>query len=439
MKTKVNGELKDTHRYILTFSRPDPPGVIKIVDWHQELVELYIPRPMRCVKCWRYGHTQKRCRRELMTCAQCGQEGHQARQCNKEAKCANCSGNHKSMDINCPVYIFKSEVLATQVRMKYGYREAEEDVKERFHASGRQYSFPRQRTPQNAEAQEERTSQRIQPRTPQTTMETLSLDAPTPTPKANASSTENKTITGNLREMNNESAATKGSSNVITLPNTSNKLIYVPTTPEDNQTTKSKAQKDEKTPRTSVSRKGPDHKKGTPQKSPSSITNFLSQAGTSTTQRELEKKQIRPKETDPSEAPPILDVSQIPLPETSELSDSSEQVGNEETTYHYDAWEDKFVKGPSPVIPKPPPCNVANVVRKIEGKSPRLLTATEFYKDRKITPKKETKRQQKRKQRSSEKAKRNGNDPKNEEKLGIPLKGDDTCNTPFKKLKIGKK
>ena len=141
MNRKFNGVITPTHRYIITFNKPDLPQSVKLSDWHYELIELYIPTPMQCVKCQKFGHTQKWCRREVAICARCSQEGHQARTCNNDPKCANCEGNHKSMDKKCPLYTFKSEVLATQARVKCLYQEAENEIKDKYRELGKTYSF----------------------------------------------------------------------------------------------------------------------------------------------------------------------------------------------------------------------------------------------------------------------------------------------------------
>ena len=152
MSRKFDGVLTPTHRYIITFDKPELPQSIKLSDWHYELIELYIPTPMQCVKCQKLGHTQKWCRREVAICARCSQEGHQARTCINDPKCANCGGSHKSMDRKCPLYIFKSEVLATQARVKCLYHEAESEVKDRYREEGKTYSFVvRRQMLQNAE------------------------------------------------------------------------------------------------------------------------------------------------------------------------------------------------------------------------------------------------------------------------------------------------
>ena len=140
-KRKLNGELIETHRYVMTFNKPELPRTIKITDWHHELIELYIPKPMFCFNCQKLGHTKKRCRRQNPVCSRCSQEGHQARDCNNPTKCNNCSGNHKSVDKKCPTYEFKAEVLATQARTKLTFREAEDKVKEQYHKDGKTYSF----------------------------------------------------------------------------------------------------------------------------------------------------------------------------------------------------------------------------------------------------------------------------------------------------------
>ena len=57
MKRRIDGALVDTHRYILTFNRTQLPSLIKLTDWHREIVEVYIPTPLRCVQCQRLGNT----------------------------------------------------------------------------------------------------------------------------------------------------------------------------------------------------------------------------------------------------------------------------------------------------------------------------------------------------------------------------------------------
>ena len=145
MKTKRNGVVIGTDRYILTFNQPRPPRVIRCNLWTEELVELYIPQPMRCIRCWRYGHTQAHCRRQIPVCSRCAEEGHFRVNCNKPFRCVNCGGEHECTVKNCPAFVFKSEVIKYQTRERCGYPEAETKVREEFAASGKAHTFTRWR------------------------------------------------------------------------------------------------------------------------------------------------------------------------------------------------------------------------------------------------------------------------------------------------------
>ena len=152
MKKKVNGVLESTHRYIITFNKPDLPRSIKITNWHFELIEVYLPKPMRCVNCQRIGHTKTRCRREVATCSQCGEDGHFSRQCTRTPpKCINCGNEHNAMSNKCPHYIFKSEVLATMTVNKIPFNEATNIVEDRYHEEGKPYSFAVKKNPQTTQ------------------------------------------------------------------------------------------------------------------------------------------------------------------------------------------------------------------------------------------------------------------------------------------------
>ena len=141
MKRRVYGDLVDTHRYILTFNRTELPPLIRLADWHHEPIDLYIPPPLRCQQCQRLSHTKKWCHRTEITCSRCGTEGHTSRDCQNDPHCVNCNGDHSALDKQCPFYLFKSEVIATQTRQRIPFGDAEAIVKEKFRQENKTYSF----------------------------------------------------------------------------------------------------------------------------------------------------------------------------------------------------------------------------------------------------------------------------------------------------------
>ena len=60
----------ETNTYVMTFNQSKIPEKIK-VGYRMEMVEQYIPNPLRCYKCQKYGHHECNCRgREV--CMKCG-------------------------------------------------------------------------------------------------------------------------------------------------------------------------------------------------------------------------------------------------------------------------------------------------------------------------------------------------------------------------------
>ena len=142
MKKWENNQLKNTNRFILTFSGTYLPSLIKVTEWQRELVEVYIPKPFQCKHCFRFGHLKKWCRRDQgeQTCSRCSEPGHISENCTSEPHCINCKGNHHPRDKNCPTYKFRCEVSATQAKQHITRREAEDHVRMTFKTEERSYS-----------------------------------------------------------------------------------------------------------------------------------------------------------------------------------------------------------------------------------------------------------------------------------------------------------
>ena len=113
MKTRINGELKESPSHILTFNTLNLPNRIKAA-YYSLPVRLYIPPPLRCFRCQRFGHVSTRCTNSQV-CV-CGKEFHQGRACAQPIICINCEGHHSARSRECPV--FKKEMAIQELKTK---------------------------------------------------------------------------------------------------------------------------------------------------------------------------------------------------------------------------------------------------------------------------------------------------------------------------------
>ncbi|GFW58705.1 uncharacterized protein TNCV_378881 [Trichonephila clavipes] len=102
-----DGQVLNTKHLILTFSTPDLPQTVKMA-YIRCPVRPYIPNPLRCFQCQRYGHSKNVCLGQL-TCPPCGESGHDIADCTKKEQCLNCKGEHPTYSRSCPTWIAAAE------------------------------------------------------------------------------------------------------------------------------------------------------------------------------------------------------------------------------------------------------------------------------------------------------------------------------------------
>ncbi|GFU05739.1 gag-Pol polyprotein [Trichonephila clavipes] len=83
-----------TKHKILTFNSPKLPTTIK-AGYLNCTIRPYVPNPLRCFKCQKFGHSQTSCRGQL-TCSRCASVGHASTDYALEQKCVNCQQPHPS-------------------------------------------------------------------------------------------------------------------------------------------------------------------------------------------------------------------------------------------------------------------------------------------------------------------------------------------------------
>ena len=108
IKIRRNNELLPTNTFILTFDVPILPPSIK-AGYLNIPVEPFIPNPLCCFKCQRFGHGQNTCRGKFI-CARCGLPDHDSKTCTKDIICANCKGNHCAYSRECPRWKFEKQI-----------------------------------------------------------------------------------------------------------------------------------------------------------------------------------------------------------------------------------------------------------------------------------------------------------------------------------------
>ena len=121
-KRSDSSELKDSRSVFLKFTTADLPGEVKI-GYLFFRVKQYVPKPLRCFKCNRYGHVAGHCRGKPRVSI-CGGE-HKYNECSAAApKCPNCGGGHSANDKICPRYKRETEILKLKTEAKLSYADA---------------------------------------------------------------------------------------------------------------------------------------------------------------------------------------------------------------------------------------------------------------------------------------------------------------------------
>ncbi|XP_055928554.1 uncharacterized protein LOC129959691 [Argiope bruennichi] len=74
-----DGQLLNTKHLVLTFNSSTIPEYIK-AGYLRLSVRAYVPNPLRCFQCQRFGHSKSSCR-GTMTCARCAEVNHDSTNC----------------------------------------------------------------------------------------------------------------------------------------------------------------------------------------------------------------------------------------------------------------------------------------------------------------------------------------------------------------------
>ena len=123
---RKNHETINTNTLLLTFNSVVTPKTLKI--FYQIIqVELYVPNPLRCFNCQKFGHHESNCPVDLgSVCEKCGKGNHDhlTSQCQNKAQCVNCGENHMSRSSDCDVWKKEKEVMKIKVTQRLTYPEA---------------------------------------------------------------------------------------------------------------------------------------------------------------------------------------------------------------------------------------------------------------------------------------------------------------------------
>lgn len=125
IKVRKEGNLVDSPNHILTFNNPALPKRVKAAFYSLQ-VRMYVPPPMRCFRCQKFGHTSLRCSEEQV-CV-CGKPLHEGRPCEEPISCVNCQGPHSARSRNCPIYKQEAAIQELKTKENISYIEAKKKV-----------------------------------------------------------------------------------------------------------------------------------------------------------------------------------------------------------------------------------------------------------------------------------------------------------------------
>ena len=122
--TKKNGTNVPTNTFVLTFNKPTLPKAVKAA-YLQIPVEPFIPNPLRCFNCQKFGHGNNSCSHDAI-CARCSKTGHTDSDCEEHPHCANCSGPHPAFSRDCPEWIKQRAIVQLKTEKNISFGEAKQ-------------------------------------------------------------------------------------------------------------------------------------------------------------------------------------------------------------------------------------------------------------------------------------------------------------------------
>ena len=114
-----------TNTLFLTFNTPDLPKRIT-VGYLKVMVALFVPNPMCCFNCNKFGHTSQRFK-VAAKCTGCGKDKHEGR-CEGPKLCSNCNGPHASSVKDYPVWQKEKEIQRVCIEKHISFLEARQLV-----------------------------------------------------------------------------------------------------------------------------------------------------------------------------------------------------------------------------------------------------------------------------------------------------------------------
>ena len=120
---KKNDQVVSTSTYILMFNSPKPPPKLKI-GYMIAKVDIYIPNPLRCYNCQKFGHHKSQCTRRKM-CKNCGMDrsDHQEAIC-QWLKCVNCQGEHSADSRFCEAWKKEKDIIKIKYTQNISFPKA---------------------------------------------------------------------------------------------------------------------------------------------------------------------------------------------------------------------------------------------------------------------------------------------------------------------------
>ena len=123
-----DGQRRDTSLLVLTFDSTTLPEKISI-GWLRKEARVFIPNPLRCFKCQRFGHGSSSCR-QTARCQKCGEAPHEDTECTSAKSCLSCgSSDHLVSSSQCPVWKEEKRICELKAKSGISYPEARRQVK----------------------------------------------------------------------------------------------------------------------------------------------------------------------------------------------------------------------------------------------------------------------------------------------------------------------